>query len=46
MIVSTIQANINLSRRGYMIAPEEYILLLHIRMQFKVLNVLYSYKSQ
>ena len=38
-IVSTIQANIKLiecSRRGYMNAPEEYIVLLHIRMQFKV----------
>ena len=23
------------SRRGYMNAPEEYIVLLHIRMQFK-----------
>ena len=41
------------SRRGYMNAPEEYIVLLHIEcnlnslgMQFKVLKVLYSYKSQ
>ena len=27
-------------------APEEYIILLYIRMQFKILIALYSYKSQ
>ena len=27
-------------------APEEYIILLHIKMQFKILIASYSYKSQ
>ena len=27
-------------------APEEYIILMHIRMQFKILIASYSYKSQ
>ena len=37
--MSTIQANIKLidcPRRGYMTNPEEYIVSLHKRMQFKV----------
>ena len=30
----------------YMNAPEEYIILLLIKMQFKILIALYYYKSQ
>ena len=49
IIVSTIKGSKSyrmFNKLIYMNAPEEYIILLLIRMQFKILIALYSYKSQ